>query len=89
MIIVWGKLLHQFETPTVDGLSVDEAGRIWVARLNNKTVDVLSPTGKLLASYPAGGDRATNMAWWGKSLYVTVAGQHSIFRLDVGIRGAK
>jgi gluconolactonase len=83
------QLLHQFKTPTVDGLSVDEAGRIWVARLNNKTVDVLSPEGKLLASYPAGGDRVTNLAWHGKALYVTVAGQHSIFRLDVGIRGAK
>jgi sugar lactone lactonase YvrE len=87
------RTLYRFDTPTVDGLSIDEAGRIWVARLNNKTVDVLSPSpegdGKLLASYPVGGDRVTNMAWWGKSLYVTVAGQHSIVRLDVGIRGAK
>jgi gluconolactonase len=76
--------LHQFRTPTVDGLATDEHGRIWVARLENKTVDVLSPEGKLLASYPAGGDRVTNLAWWKSSLYVTVAGQRSIYRLDVG-----
>jgi sugar lactone lactonase YvrE len=82
------RVLHQFDTPTVDGLSIDEAGRIWVARLNNKSVDVLSPAGKLLASYPVG-ERVTNMAWSGKSLYVTVAGQHSIVRLDVGLRGGQ
>jgi hypothetical protein len=56
--------------------------------LENKTIDVLSPQGKLLASYPAGGDRVTNLAWWEKSLYVTVAGAGAIFRLDVGVRGA-
>jgi hypothetical protein len=54
--------------------------------LENKTIDVLSPQGKLLASYPAGGDRVTNLAWWDKSLYVAGAG--AIFRLDVGVRGA-
>jgi gluconolactonase len=82
------RLLHRFPTPTVDGLAMDEHGRIWVARLENKTVDVLSPDGKLLASYPAGGDRVTNLAWWGKSLFVTVAGAGAIFQLDVGVRGA-
>jgi gluconolactonase len=82
------RLLYRFPTPTVDGLAADEFGRIWVARLENKTVDVLSPDGKLLASYDGGGDRVTNLAWWGKSLYVTVAGAGAIYRLDVGVRGA-
>jgi gluconolactonase len=81
--------LYQFPTPTVDGLAVDEHGRIWVARLENKTVDVLSPAGKLLANYPAGGDRVTNLAWWDKSLFVTVAGTGAIYRLDVGVRGSR
>jgi len=67
---------------------VDEHGRIWVARLENKIVDVLSALGKLLASYPAGGDQVTNLTWWGKSLYVSVAGPGAIYRLDVGVRGA-
>jgi gluconolactonase len=84
------RLIHQFSTPTVDGLAVDEHGRIWVARLDNKTVDVLSPGGKLLASYPVGGDRVTNLAWHEKSLYVTVAGKvGAIYRLDVNVRGAR
>jgi sugar lactone lactonase YvrE len=52
----------------VDGRTVDEHGRIWVTRLDNKTVDVLSLAGKVLASYPVGGDRVTNVAWRDKSL---------------------
>jgi gluconolactonase len=83
------RLVHQFPTPTVDGLEVDEHGRIWVARLDNKTVDVLSPAGRVLASYPVGGDRVTNLAWHETSLYVTVAGRAgAIYRLDVHVRGA-
>jgi gluconolactonase len=82
--------VYQFATPTVDGLAVDEQGRIWVARLDNKSVDVLAPAGKLLASYPVGGDRVTNLAWHEKSLYATVAGRvGAIFRLDVNVRGAE
>ena len=83
------RLVYQFSTPTVDGLAVDEHGRIWVARLDNKSVDVLSPAGKVLASYAVGGDRVTNLAWREKSLYVTVAGKvGAIYRLDVNVRGA-
>jgi gluconolactonase len=81
--------VHRFATPSVDGLAVDEHGRVWVARLDNKSVDVLSPAGKLLASYPVGGDRVTNLAWHEKSLYVTVAGKAgALYRLDVNVRGA-
>ena len=48
-----------------------------------------SPAGKLLASYPVGGDRVTNLAWRGNSLYVTVAGKvGAIYRLDVNVRGS-
>jgi gluconolactonase len=83
------RLVHRFPTPTVDGLAVDEHGRIWVARLDNKSVDVLSPAGQLLASYPVGNDRVTNLAWWDRSLYVTVAGKAgALYRLDVNVRGA-
>jgi gluconolactonase len=81
------RLVHQFRTPTVDGLAVDVHGRIWVARLDNKSVDVLSAEGKLLASDPVGGDRVTNLAWHERSLYVTVAGKvGAIYRLDVNVR---
>jgi sugar lactone lactonase YvrE len=83
------RLVHQFSTPTVDGLATDAQGRLWVARLDNKSVDVLSPAGKVLASYPVGGDRVTNLAWHDQSLYVTVAGKvGAIFRLEVKVPGA-
>lgn len=79
----------QFETPTLDGIMFDEFGRIWIARWTSKTVDVVTQDGTLIASIPAGGDQVTNLCFWEKSLYVTVAGQHSIHRLDVGVGGAK
>ena len=82
------EVLYQFPTDSVDGLSVDEFSRVWVARLQNGTVDVLSPEGELRASYPVG-DRVTNLAWWDKSLYITVAGQHLIYRCKMGFDGAK
>ena len=47
------------------------------------SVDVLSPAGGLLASYPLDGGRVTNLAWWEGELYVTVSGSHRIDRLDV------
>jgi gluconolactonase len=80
----------EFPTPTLDGIMFDEFGRLWIARWTSKTVDVVDvEKGELLKSYPAGGDEVTNLCWWGTSLYVTVAGQHSIHRLEVGVRGAE
>lgn len=84
------RVVIEFPTETLDGIMFDEHGRIWIARWTNKTVDVVDvDTGKPLASYPAGGDRVTNLCWWERSLYVTVAGQHSIHRMEVGVRGAR
>jgi gluconolactonase len=83
------RVIYHFETPSVDGIGVDEFGRIWVARLGNKTLDVVSPDGKLLASYAMGGDRVTNLAWRGKQLFVTIAGEHSIVRVEAGCAGAR
>jgi len=81
--------VHQFGNPTVDGCQFDEHGRLWVARWLNGTIDVLDvESGDLVRSYPMRGDRVTNMCWWEDSVYVTVAGSHSIERLDVGVRGA-
>lgn len=84
------RTVFQFPTDTVDGIMFDECNRLWVARWTNKTVDVLDvDAGRLLKSYPAGGDQVTNLCWWETSLYVTVAGRHSIHRLEVGCRGAQ
>jgi gluconolactonase len=84
------RVIMEFPTPTLDGIMFDEAGRLWIARWTNKTVDVVDvEKGVLLKSYPAGGDQVTNLCWWGTDLYVTVAGQHSIHRLPVGVRAAE
>jgi gluconolactonase len=83
------RTIIEFPTDTLDGIMFDEAGRLWIARWTNKTVDVVDVgKGTLLKSYPAGGDQVSNLCWWGDSLYVTVAGQRSIHRLDVGVKGA-
>ena len=84
------RIVHQFPNDTVDGMMFDEHGRLWIARWINGTVDVLDvDTGDLLISYDAGGSGVTNLCWWEESIYVTVAGRHSIHRMDVGVRGAR
>jgi len=84
------RTIIQFPTDTLDGIMFDEYGRLWIARWTNKTVDVVDvEKGELLKSYPAGGDQVTNLCWRDTSLYVTVAGQHSIHRMEVGVRGAR
>jgi gluconolactonase len=84
------RTIIEFPTPTLDGIMFDEFSRLWIARWTSKTVDVVDVAkGKLLKSYPAGGDQVTNLCWWDTSLYVTVAGQHSIHRLDVGVHSAE
>lgn len=83
------RLVYKFPTYTVDGIMFDEHARLWVARWLHGTLDVLDvEEGKLLASYKMGGDRVTNLCFRDTSVYVTVAGRHSIERLDVGVRGA-
>jgi len=83
------RVVIEFPNPTLDGIMFDEFGRLWIARWTNKTVDVVDvEKGELLKSYPAGGDEVSNLCWWGTDLYITVAGQHSIHRLPVGVRGA-
>ncbi|MEW5980036.1 MAG: SMP-30/gluconolactonase/LRE family protein [Acidobacteriota bacterium] len=81
------RTLYQFPTASVDGIMFDEYDRLWVARWTNGTVDVITLDGKLVAEIPAGGTKVTNLCFFGQSLYVSVAGSHSIHRLDVGVRG--
>ena len=65
--------LYQFPNSSVDGIMFDEYDRLWVARWLNETVDVITLDGKLVAEIPAGGSKVTNLCFWGKSVYVTVA----------------
>ncbi|HTY22680.1 MAG TPA: SMP-30/gluconolactonase/LRE family protein [Desulfomonilaceae bacterium] len=81
------KTLYQFPNSSVDGIMFDEYDRLWVARWLNGTVAVITLDGKLVAEIAAGGTKVTNLCFWGKSVYVTVAGNHSIHRLEVGVGG--
>jgi gluconolactonase len=81
------RTLYQFPNSSVDGVMFDEYDRLWVARWLNETVDVITLDGELVAEFPAGGTKVTNLCFWEKSVYVTVAGRHSIHRLDVGVAG--
>jgi sugar lactone lactonase YvrE len=81
------RTLYQFPNSSVDGIMFDEYDRLWVARWANATVAVITLDGKLVAEIPAGGSNVTNLCFWGKSVYVTVAERHSIHRLDVGVAG--
>lgn len=83
------RTLRQFPNPTVDGVMFDEYDRLWVARWTNETVDVITLDGELVAEIPAGGTKVTNLCFWNKSVYVTVAGRRSIHRLDVGVGGER
>jgi len=83
------QLVHEFHSPSVDGIQFDADGRLWVARWLEGTVDVIDPeSGELLRSYRMGADRVTNLAFREGSVYVTVAGRNGIERLDVGVEGA-
>jgi len=71
-----------------DGVIFDEAGRLYVAMWTGGVVNVVCPeTGKLLRQYDAGGSRATNVHFFGESLYTTVAAKEAVFRLPLGVRG--
>lgn len=82
-----------------DGMALDEDGNIFVAHWGMHTVQVFSPTGKLLRSYPAGPLTSSNVAFGGPKmdqLYVTgaVGDERTtpgvLYRLDLkGVHGRR
>lgn len=82
-----------------DGMTLDEDGDLFVAHYGMHTIQVLSPEGKLLRSYPAGNLTSSNVAFWGPNmdqLYITGAladektSKGAVWRLDLkGVRGMK
>jgi gluconolactonase len=82
-----------------DGMALDEAGNLFVAHYGMHTVQVLSPEGKLLRSYPGGNLTTSNVAFAGPNmdqLYITgaladeKASKGALWRLDLkGVRGLK
>ncbi len=71
-----------------DGFVFDEFGRLYLGTWTGKVVHVVDvPSGKILATYDAGGSQATNVHFFKGDLYVTVAAKEAVFKLPLGIRG--
>ena len=71
-----------------DGFVFDESGRLYLGTWTGGVVHVVEvPSGKILATYDAGGSRATNVHFFQGGLYVTIAAKEAVFRLPLGIRG--
>lgn len=80
------KLIDQVGVP--DGFVFDEFGRLYVGMWTGRVVHVIEvPSGKQLATYPAGGSQATNVHFYNGDLYVTVAANEAVYKLPLGIRG--
>jgi len=85
---------HQAEP---DGLALDVEGNLYVAHLGMEAVQVLSPSGKLIRTLPAGNYDASNLVFGGpggKDLYITGAIGHRsrapgrVYRLNLpGVKG--
>lgn len=80
-------VFYNFTPPHPEAVTFDERGRVWVTRWNDE-IDVFSPDGIPIERISAGGDMVTNITWWRQSLYVSVAGRHSIHKIDLGMHGA-
>jgi gluconolactonase len=80
-----------------DGMALDEEGNLYVAHYGMHTVQVVSPDGKLLRSYPGGNLTTSNVAFAGPGrdrLYITGAlsdektSKGALWRLDLkGVHG--
>ncbi len=78
-----------------DGICLDAAGNLYVAHYGMHQVQVLDPTGKLIARYNNGNLTTSNVAFGGPNmdtLFVTggldvEAGKGGLFRLDLGVKG--
>jgi len=79
----------------LDGMTLDAAGRLYVAHYGAARVEVFDSAGQWLTAYPAGNRLASNVAFGGRDLadlYVTGApgaksGVGALFRIRLGVRG--
>lgn len=73
-----------------DGICLDAAGNLYVAHYGMRQVQVVSPEGKLLRSYPGGNRTTSNVAFAGPNhdqLFVTGGDPGALFRLDLKTKG--
>jgi len=73
-------------------MAVAADGRLFVTHVGTGCLDVVSPEGQVLERIAAGGERLSNCAFWGESLYCTVTQTGDgktgeIRRLDIGSGG--
>jgi gluconolactonase len=80
-----------------DGMCLDQAGNLYVAHYGMRQVQVLDPSGKLIARYAGGNLTTSNVAFGGPKrdqLFVTGAigdqeNAGGVFRLDLQVPGLK
>ncbi|MDQ3695336.1 MAG: SMP-30/gluconolactonase/LRE family protein [Chloroflexota bacterium] len=75
------RLLTEFPDFALDGMRLDRAGNLFVARWSKGTVAMVSPTGDLMREIPVSGKSCTNVAFGGadgRTCYVTVADSGAI-----------
>src|SRR5262245_33943270 len=80
----------QAEDNQPDGICLDAAGNLYVAHYGMRQVQVVSPEGKLLRSYPGGNRTTSNVAFAGPDhdqLFVTGGEPGALFRLDLKTKG--
>ncbi len=71
-----------------DGFVFDDAGRLYLGTWTGGVIQVIEvPSGKILATYDAGGKLATNVHFFNGDLYVTVAAKEAVFKLPLGLKG--
>jgi gluconolactonase len=74
-----------------DGIALDADGNLFVAHYGMRRVQVVSPEGKLLRSYPGGNLTTSNVAFAGRdmsALYITGGEPGALFRLELpGVKG--
>src|SRR5262249_32756199 len=70
-----------------DGIAMGEDLNIYAAHIRNGSIDVISPTGEVLANLETPHPDPSNLAFWGTDLYVTDHGIGGVYRLGVGVAG--
>ena len=87
--------LHDSIQSGLDGITLDDAGRLYVAHNGVGRIEVLDSEGRLLRRYPAGNLLASNVAFGGPGLadlYITgspggKSGPGALYRIHLGIKG--
>jgi gluconolactonase len=72
-----------------DGIAMGADGNIYAAHIRNGWLDVVSPTGEVLAKLPTLHPNPSNLAFWGTDLYITDHGIGGVYRMNVGVAGLR